>query len=792
MLSSSAQTLVGNLDSAEKAGAAFGRSLRTLAGVGGMLALVQGVQETNGSLKTLELGLGGAATGLYVGGPWGAAVGGATGLVLGLAQANRDAREATLRAAGAAGDSATTWDSYRQTLDNVTGATTRATKAMVIQDLQQSGLLKTAGTLGISQQTLVNGILGRTKASAALSDALKKEEADLIATGLAYREKYDTVAKRQSEDAKAEFAVIEARWKNIDAIKAEVGEIDKATQARAEEIAVMKNIPPAIVTEIQTPGAVKSAQDIAKLAVLYGLTPKQVSTIIKMSGVDTTRSEVQKLRGDLVGVGNVKPGTGWRKQFGQDLAGAAGNARQRAADMNALLGTVGDKKPNVARGPFGRGLGADLNTLMGTARTKGNGVGNNLGSGMYLGLGIWIGPIRDRAAAMVHGAVSAANAAGAVRSPSRKTMYTGEMLGTGLERGIDRMVPRVTKAGHRAGAAALAGIAKGVTDGSSGIDKALGGITKLIQQRITGKKQGQRENALLRRLRDEYAALRANGKAQDRLNERLDAARDKLREAVDAYKDYARSIRDAVQATGDLTQFGKQDDGSVSLTALLDQAASATARAERFNILMQQLAKNGLSQDQIDRMLAAGPDAALATAEAIATGGKSAIAELNAYQKRLNAASDQLSKAMADRYYKTGVDAAQGIVKGLESEAAKLDKAAVRLANELVKAVKKALGIKSPSRVFRGIANNVTDGLTYQLDANSTYVKRSGAVLASSLVKGFADPQLDASVLSTSAAASQRLEVRLSADAVDQLSRGRQLQRDLDYARSNGVLGTTF
>lgn len=51
--------------------------------------------------------------------------------------------------------------------------------------------------------------------------------------------------------------------------------------------------------------------------------------------------------------------------------------------------------------------------------------------------------------------------------------------------------------------------------------------------------------------------------------------------------------------------------------------------------------------------------------------------------------------------HSAGINAAQGLVKGLESQSKKLDAAAEKLANSLVSQVKKSLGIKSPSRVFR-------------------------------------------------------------------------------------------
>ena len=114
-------------------------------------------------------------------------------------------------------------------------------------------------------------------------------------------------------------------------------------------------------------------------------------------------------------------------------------------------------------------------------------------------------------------------------------------------------------------------------------------------------------------------------------------------------------------------------------------------------------------------------------------------------------------------------------MKGLENQAKHLDKAAVKLANALVAAVKKALGIHSPSRVFQGLGDNVVKGL--QIGLSDTYVKRSGEQLATSLQKGFGQPALEAYASQTAApGGGQPLRITLSAQQISQLQRGREIR----------------
>lgn len=761
--------------------AKFGAAAKATAGIGGMLLLTQGMQQSNGAAKAMLTTLGGAATGFAFAGPAGAAVGGLAGLMIGLS-------DGTNRADEVARNSITTWQTYATTLDDVTGATTRATKSMIVQELQQNGLLKKAGELGVSKSTLVNGILGQKSAHETLTKAIKDEEQGIRDAAAAYNEKYDSSIKRGSDEAKAAYDAIQARRANLKAIQDEVGEVRKSTQVKREELLVLQSFPDAVITKVQTPGAVDSKRELAELVATYKLTPKQIATVIKMNGIKTSKDEVISLSKEIVKSGTAKPSNAWSRFFSADLGKTKRDADAGTNDLNSLLSAAGNVKPKIRHGAFGQGLAGDLSQLKILASGGGTGVGTNLGSGMYFGLGQWINPISQRAASMVRGAVSAANAAGAINSPSRETMKTGSGLGEGLVVGMARQQPAVRAAARGLVSAVLAG----VDDGRSGVDASLDKITAQIRRSITGKGDEKRESALLKRLADRYKLLRLNGSAQDKLNDKLESSRDRLKELKQEFDDYAKSIKDAITATGDVAQLGKQDDGTVSITSLLNELETKALRAERFANLIQKLQGDGLSRTAIQQMLDAGPEAALATAEAIAFGGASAITEINALQTRLAATGTQLGSAMADTYYGAGVNAAQGLVRGLEAEAARLDRAAVNLANALVAAVKRALGIRSPSKVFAGIGDNVIKGLDIGLD--DTYVKRSGAVMAASLQKGFGTPALTAYTAAQAAAgaSTSTVRVRFSAQQISQLQRGREIQADLDFARGVGTFGETL
>ncbi|MFC7501855.1 hypothetical protein, partial [Nocardioides sp. GCM10030258] len=244
---------ITNLRDAEKRTTALSSAAKTAAGIGGLLALTQGVKETNDGLSLLETTAGGALLGFSVtGGPWGAAIGAGAGAMLSLATH-------TEKAATAADRSRTTWESYRDTLDLVTGATTRATKSMIIQDLQGTDLLKSIGTLGISKQTLIDGILGETKARGELNSAIRQEERDLK---LLEATDWSALTDKQNEALSNELLT---RKENLKALKAEVSELDKSTGKTREHIALLREIPQQVVTQVQALGTDATKREVADL-----------------------------------------------------------------------------------------------------------------------------------------------------------------------------------------------------------------------------------------------------------------------------------------------------------------------------------------------------------------------------------------------------------------------------------------------------------------------------------------------------------------------------------------------
>lgn len=338
-----------------------------------------------------------------------------------------------------------------------------------------------------------------------------------------------------------------------------------------------------------------------------------------------------------------------------------------------------------------------------------------------------------------------------------------------------------------AGRSIIGGLIKGFEDTEPAVESTLAALTAKIRKAL----DGAREARALKSIRDESKALLANARAADAVRAKLTDARKALADMRKEAADYAASISDSVTKSADVTSVL---NGSNALSAggvvssIIGNLQDRISLAVRFNGLLQQLTSRGLNKTALQQIIDAGIDGGLATADALANSSDNAIAQINDLQTQLGKAGTALGATSSHVMYDAGIQAAQGLVNGLASQATALDRVGRRLAAALVKAVKKALGIHSPSRVFKGLGLDTVRGLKIGLD--ETYVKRQGGVVASSLVDGFASPKLSASTAfaqALSSSSNQSVAVRLTAEQLTQLQRGKMIQADLDFARGVGV-----
>ena len=299
-----------------------------------------------------------------------------------------------------------------------------------------------------------------------------------------------------------------------------------------------------------------------------------------------------------------------------------------------------------------------------------------------------------------------------------------------------------------------------ITGDKSGIDTAL---DKLYESLKAANKD--KAAALVKELNKDLTKLAGK---RDAVSIKLDNAKKALSEIKQESKDYSASIKSAILDTGNVA-----NNNTITFTGVRNSMRAAVRQAREFKDAIAALTKAGLNKNNLGQIIDAGPEAGLAAAKAIQQGGKAGIAELNDLNKQLTWVGTKTGSDTAKTFYDAGVQAAQGLVNGLQSQEKALQKQMDKLALGMVKALKKELKIKSPSQVFEGLGNYVGQGLARGVNASRAGVAASGRNLGASVVFGAGSVLVNGVSDPTAARTSGML---VGGAAADSIARSRELQ----------------
>lgn len=757
--------LIGNLRSAETRAQGLQQAAKAAAGAAGLALLIQSTQESSRELSALERVGGGVATGFAVGGPVGGALGGFAALAASIGQelatSGHKATNAykAMAAVDPVDEATRNLANLYKTLDQVTGAYTSSTRASLLNMLQTNGVVDAAAKFGISSRTVVNAALGQKAALGQIAPVVDKYKAQIneisdIQANLYKDRKYSTDAgfltaagfkyteqlTKQKQELQENLATLQ---KAPGVLKSQTSAVLAASAATADYTGKLKGIPKSARTDILANGLEPTTAGIAELTKKYNLTPKQVKTLIQATGAETSAAAVQKLLDKIAAL----------------------------HDKQVVLTTV-QKVVNFVTGGGGGGGGGKQGGA--TPDAAGRQAATDYLDGLRAGLAGGSSAVTD-ALSDLSDYVSKTFSKSAAKAVDEKYDDLADKLrkkldGKKLKTALDRLD----------------------TQRDNASDKAQSKATKAARE-------------LLRLTKAQRAALTANGAVQDALQsgdylQYLDKASDlyqkmsaagvhnlgEARSALEALqtqaKQYADSIRDSVVATGNLVNLAQ---GTSSVDGLISLLQGKVAESKTYASVIQQLTAAGLNSTAIQQLIDAGVEGGLGTAQAILDGGPAAITQINDLQAQLTTVGTQLGASTAQTMYQAGIDASQGLVDGLAANLSALVAQGDALGLALIKSVRRALRSHSPSLAFKDIGKDSVDGLNEGFD--NTYVKRIGQGAASSLVKGFGTPGLDAYVSSSSSSQPQQMALTLTAEQIDQLSRGRAIQADLDaYTRAGG------
>ncbi|WJN62716.1 tape measure protein [Streptomyces phage phiScoe15] len=251
---------------------------------------------------------------------------------------------------------------------------------------------------------------------------------------------------------------------------------------------------------------------------------------------------------------------------------------------------------------------------------------------------------------------------------------------------------------YNAGVVIIKGLIKGLESQFGNVKKTLEGLTAQIGKAKLSK-------GLTARLKADQAKLNTLLKSWEKIDAKLDDAKKKLADLKEKKADYAAGIAQRIVDAADVT---KVEGGFTDIVASLKMQVE---QARHFADVLAKLKKLGLNQETFDQLAQAGPEAGMAAAEALANAGKAGVDQVNELEKQLEEAAKKVGKTASEVMYDNGIHMAEGLVKGLEKQAKTIENQMIKIADSMVKAIKKALGIHSPSRVMAALGAWVSKGL---------------------------------------------------------------------------------
>ena len=226
------------------------------------------------------------------------------------------------------------------------------------------------------------------------------------------------------------------------------------------------------------------------------------------------------------------------------------------------------------------------------------------------------------------------------------------------------------------------------------------------------KKSTAAHTALVRTLKNEKTELIGLSNEYERISNKLAAAEDTLKTLIDARKAALEGYEDQYNELPDIIT---EKDGEIltaaqQVTEFITGLGEQVAAVGEYGKVLAELQTLGLSKDVYEMLLAEGPSA-LEFAKALAAGGPELIKSINTMDKQLKSQSKILGTNAAGYLHDVGIKAAQGVVKGLRDEKSKIYKEMEEIARGMIRALKKELGIKSPSKAFAEIARFAMEGM---------------------------------------------------------------------------------
>ncbi|MGY0062850.1 phage tail protein [Streptomyces sp. LZ34] len=247
-----------------------------------------------------------------------------------------------------------------------------------------------------------------------------------------------------------------------------------------------------------------------------------------------------------------------------------------------------------------------------------------------------------------------------------------------------------------------------------------------LQTKIKGSFTGATEKRMLSQLTRSASSLFKLRDSAEANSKALDSAKDKLSGLKDQFDNLKSSVKSSLIGFANITKIGKY---GTSASTLINQLKSDTTRTTEFSKQLEELKKRGLNATAISDIAAAGiTGGGMATAQSLLNATPEQIKQINDLQKQLTASADKAGTTVADSMYGSGIRAAEGLVKGLAEKQKAIEDQMMKIAKSMETAIKKALGIRSPSRVMAQLGQHTVDGFNQGLASRKSLITTPGTM----------------------------------------------------------------
>jgi hypothetical protein len=333
------------------------------------------------------------------------------------------------------------------------------------------------------------------------------------------------------------------------------------------------------------------------------------------------------------------------------------------------------KAVNEGRLNMGAAVSGGGSAMAASASAAGGGLagaGAEAGRGLQAGLRAAAAGVDGAARSMASAVVAGIRAELQIASPSKKTK------------------------------ALAADVGKGFIEGLTGSKAKIAAVSKDLVKDIVAAWKGERTT--------KDSRLVAMVTRDTRRLQALATTRDKLASKIATARKYALDIAGNARQGAELQNLGIADE-DVTAGSIQAGLSEKLARIKQFTAYIAQLSKRGLSKELLRQVLAMGPDSGYAYASALMGMGTSALRQINITSAQVSSAATSLGVWGADSMYDAGSQAGKGFLTGLMAQEKAIEAQMLKIAKSMQKAIKKALGIKSPSTVMAALGRYTTEGL---------------------------------------------------------------------------------